>query len=574
MKLVRHNGRGLRGSRASVALACAGLFFACGDDGGNTQDTSPLFETDGGLPDVADTVQPDTTPVDTTGDTADTRDTRDTTAETSPPDLVPDTTPPSVVSTTPANGATGVAIPFTVTITFSEAVLPNTIATQSIKLYDWLNNEIPGTPQLSADGKTVTWRPTQNNQILASEYRIWVAGQIIKDTAGLGTTSTYEARFTTAAYPNQGDYFALAANYAPNIYSAVANKTDPHFQIPTKLDADGNWNLSDNRSWIAVTTASVTPAVYYAVTETFTHYFIQYSYYFPYVNHPTETHVTGNGLVSVLVVVEKERGEQAERPVAAYTFWKETVSEENFAFATTESGIIGSGGASNWGFKEGFAQDVLFPEGRFESYITAGTHRSCNWNWNQTGFLSPCELPNTVKNGDVLIFKYLGATATPVVKADNKWPNNMADAGVAAYGYELVPMWESMWPRRAQNSPTQLFTTDTFTYSAESGRPGNNTRLATRFIQSVTAAASNSFGKPPWSWGWLPAGGEVTFEIGRGMSGLDPAWYVWRRHHRANSPNSLVDYDPQTGAGFSLVYCFNGYLNTDIRTTEPACAPR
>lgn len=565
MKLVRHPGRGL------ATLACAGLLFsACGDDEGSTQDTSPLFEVDTGVPDAPDTTLPDTTVTDTVNDTRDVTDTRDTT-DTNPPDLVPDTTPPTVVSTTPTNGAAGVTLPLTVTITFSEAILPNTIATQTVKLYDWLNNEIPGTPTLSADGKTVTWRPTQNNQQLASEYRIWVAGQTIKDTAGLGLANTFEARFITAGYPNQNDYFALAANYAPHIYSAVANKTDPHFQIPTKLDADGNWNLADNRSWIAVTATSVTPAVYYTVTETITHYFVQYSYYFPYVNHPTETHVTGNGMATVLVVVEKERGEQAERPIAAYTFWKETVSEENYAFATTESGLIGSGGAGDWGFKEGFAQAALFPEGHFESYITAGSHRSCNWNWNQGGAVKPCETPSAVKNGDTLVFKYLGTTPTPVVKADNKWPNNMTEAGVAAYGYELIPVLDTMWARRAQDNPTQVFTTDTFTYAAESGRPGNNTRLATRFIQSVQAAASNSFGKPPWSWGWLPAGGEVTFEIGRGISGLDPAWYVWRRHRRANTPTALVDYDAQTGAGFSLVYCFNGYLNTDGRTTEAAC---
>jgi len=554
---------------ASSALVLA--LSGCGDDEINAPvDTSPLFDTDGGFPDVPDTVLPTDTRLDVTDTVSDTRDT--TAPDTSPPDLVPDLTPPTVTSTTPADDAGNVALPLEVTIVFSEKVLANTIAPQSIKLYDWLNVEIPGTPTLQPDGKTVKWKPTTNNQQLASEYRIWVAGQIIRDTVGLSLANTYEARFTTAAYPNQGDYFALAANYAPNIYSAVENKTDPHFQVPAKLNGDGDWNLSNNRAWISVAATSVTPAVYYAVTESFTHYFIQYSYYFPYVNHGLETHITGNGLVSLLVVVEKARGEVAERPVAAYTFWKETSSEENYAFATDESGIVGSGGAGDWGFRASFAQATLFPGGRFESFITAGTHRSCNWSWNQTGVVSPCARPDNVKNGDVLVFKYLGATATPVVKTNNKWPNNMAEAGtnVSAFGYELISQWDSMWPRRAQNTPSQLFTSDTFTYSAEANRPGNNTKLSTRFIQSVTGAAINSFGKPPWSWGWLPAAGDVTFEIGRGMSGLDPAWYVWRRHRRANSPSSLTDYNAATGAGFGLGYCFNGYLNIDDRTNA-AC---
>ena len=47
-----------------------------------------------------------------------------------------DTTPPTVVITNPAGGATGVAITSSITATFSESVQPATVSTSTFTLKD------------------------------------------------------------------------------------------------------------------------------------------------------------------------------------------------------------------------------------------------------------------------------------------------------------------------------------------------------------------------------------------------------------------------------------------------------
>ena len=70
---------------------------------------------------------------------------------------VPDTTPPTVVSSTPIAGATGVPLGSTVTATFSEAVQESTI---SFVLTDQSNNTIPATWIYDPGTQTVTLTPT------------------------------------------------------------------------------------------------------------------------------------------------------------------------------------------------------------------------------------------------------------------------------------------------------------------------------------------------------------------------------------------------------------------------------
>jgi len=298
------------------------------------------------------------------------------------------------------------------------------------------------------------------------------------------------------------------------------------------------------------------------------------------VNHNLPDYSTGNGNVGVQVVVEKAPVETAERPTLAYTYWKEGTGEEQFAFASDEAGIVASGGADDWGLKATFPQETLFPGGRFESYITAKTHRSCNWNWNQGGTVPPpaCGLPGAVKNGDVLVFKYLGGSPTEVKKKDNAWPTDMSDVDGApeAFGYALIPMYSTLWPRRTMNDPDTVFETTTFTYEADADRPGNGTKLSGAFQQSLSGANLSSFGKPIWAYSWNPSicgANDLCTRIKKGQIAVDPAWYVWERHQRSNNPNSLVTYDPATGAGHSLTYCFNGFVALDVRSIDPKCTP-
>lgn len=559
-----------------MALCAGALVLAatgCGDDTNtNNNGSDTLFDPDATFPDTT-TGQDTLTPTDTL--TTDTLTADTTPADTQTVDLVPDLDPPFVESTTPADGATNVGIPLTVTITFSEAVYAPTIATQTIKLLDFNGDEVPGTPVLGTDQKTVTWTPTTQNQQYASPYTIKVLGNIITDLAGNKLVNDQYFTFTTANFPDQDGYRNIAAMYAPVIYSAVEGGTAPYAQVPTKLDSDGDWNLANNKDWLTQTASSIIPSVYYNVAETRTHYFIHYMLYFPWVNDSVASYAHGNGAVGYMVTVEKARGEQGERPIAVHGYYREQQLEENPGFVTTESGLVGDGGVSDWWADAEFAQADLFPEGRFHAYITARSHRACLWAWDEGGSFAKCEWPTEVENGNKLVFAYKGGSPTPYQKQDSAWPKDMSEISGTpeSLGYALIPMLSSLWPRRFEAAADQLFPVgSTFTYQPDTGHTvGAGMKLTSKFIDPV-AADPSSYGRPLWAWGWAPNNVPTKPDgMTRGQMGIDPAWYLWERHKSSLKANGLVEYSEADGSGFSIDYCFNGVANIDVRVTDAHC---
>jgi len=558
--------------------AAAALGASCGDDdvSSDSKNDVPLFDGDGSFPDGTTDATGTTNDATTTRDTSDVRDT-------TPGDLIPDIDPPVVLSTTPAGGADNVALPLTVTIVLNEPVYAPRVSAANIKLLDWLDNEIPGTPTLSADGKTITWKPTQNNQQLASSYTILLKGGAnfgLTDLAGNSIPNDQRFTFTTANYPSQDAYQALAAKYAPTIHSGVSADLNAQMQVPTKVDGDGDWNVENNRAWITNGATQLIPAVYYSVTETRTHYFIAYVLYWPYIKlePPEPTNVSHtNGSSGVLIVVEKARGEIAERPIGAWTYWKELNREENFAFATTESDLVpGEDSAGSGSLKAELAQATLFPDNRLQLYVSPGYHRSCIKDWAEGGVTPACPWTSEQQNGDTLVFAYLGGSPTPVVKKEGVWPSDMSDVDgdPESFGYALIPMWSSLWPRRFATGEGAVYTPTTFTYTADSGRPGANLELTARYLETLGSDLT-AYGRPFWAWEWDPASSgpnDLIDAVTQGQMALDPAFYVWERHHRAGKANGLTDYVEATGVGYSLDYCFNGYAVLDVRTTDPKCA--
>jgi len=569
--------------RATPLMAlCAALAVtatACGDDTSSTNDGSDtLFDPDAIFPDTL-TGQDTLTPTDTTP--ADTLQADTTPVDTMPADLVPDLEAPYVVSTTPADGAGNVGIPFTVTITFNEPLYEPTVASQSIKVYASAlslssSTEVAGTPVLGADKMTVTWTPT-NPDVLryASPYTIKIFANIIADATGSNKADEALFTFTTANYPDQDGYRDVAAAYAPVIYSAVDGTTAPYAQVPTKLDSDGNWDLSNNRDWLTQTATSLIPAVYFNVAETRTHYFIHYMLYFPWVNDPTSGYAHANGAVGYLVTVEKARGEQAERPIAVHSYFRQQLLEENLAFITTESGIVADGGASTWWADAEMDQADLFPDGHFEAYVSARTHRACLWGWNQSGGFAQCPWPSEVENGNKLVFAYQGGSPTPYQKQEGVWPKDMADitGTPESLGYALIPMLSSVWPRRFEAGPDKLFDDATkFNYTPDTGHTvGAGLSLRSKFINPMDPN-STAYGRPLWAWDWKPNNVPSKPEaIEQGQMAIDPAWYVWERHKSSLNDNGLVTYNESDGTGFSTDYCFNGIANIDVRTTDSHC---
>ena len=122
-----------------------------------------------------------------------------------------DGTPPSVVSTSPAANANGVATSANITVTFNESLDPTAISNSSFKLYG-SGLQVAATVNYDSASKTATLNPTLD-LALGTLYEARLAAGI-KDTAGNATATPYEWSFTTtqgavpptvvAKYPGSG----------------------------------------------------------------------------------------------------------------------------------------------------------------------------------------------------------------------------------------------------------------------------------------------------------------------------------------------------------------------------------
>ncbi len=111
--------------------------------------------------------------------------------------VVVDTTPPTVISTSPANNETGVAVTSAITITFSESIDTSTFNPDTFSLR---NNGSNVEGEISFNGAVVIFTPSAN---LA--YSTTYTGTIttgVKDLAGNPMTADYTWIFTTGAVPD------------------------------------------------------------------------------------------------------------------------------------------------------------------------------------------------------------------------------------------------------------------------------------------------------------------------------------------------------------------------------------
>lgn len=115
--------------------------------------------------------------------------------------LPPDTTAPTVVGQTPADNATGVSVAISPTVTFSEAMDPSTVNTNTVKLKTVVGDvDVTGVVVTLSDSRlTATLNPSSALDY-STNYYIWVSGA--KDAAGNDVTAYTTAvsqEFTTEA---------------------------------------------------------------------------------------------------------------------------------------------------------------------------------------------------------------------------------------------------------------------------------------------------------------------------------------------------------------------------------------
>jgi hypothetical protein len=113
-----------------------------------------------------------------------------------------DTTAPTVVSKTPAAGASGISTASTVTATFSEAIAPATVNTTTFELRNASNALVPAAVAYDVATKTATLTPSAAlaaNSVYTARLRGGGTDPRIKDLAGNALAADLTWSFTTAA---------------------------------------------------------------------------------------------------------------------------------------------------------------------------------------------------------------------------------------------------------------------------------------------------------------------------------------------------------------------------------------
>ena len=105
----------------------------------------------------------------------------------------PDTTPPTIASTSPSGSSNNILISSDITITFSEAMDPSTIDTTNVTLQDSNGNSVGGV--VSYNNKVATFDPA-NDLNYSTTYTVTV-GTGVRDTASNNLSAISSWSFTT-----------------------------------------------------------------------------------------------------------------------------------------------------------------------------------------------------------------------------------------------------------------------------------------------------------------------------------------------------------------------------------------
>jgi hypothetical protein len=133
-----------------------------------------------------------------------------------------DTTAPTVISTNPADGATGVAINTRINATFSEALDPATITTATFMVTGPGSTPVTGTVAYDVASNIATFTPTSNLAPGATFTATITTG--IRDLAGNALASNFAWSFTTGASTGQTPVnLGSASTFVVLAGSAVSN---------------------------------------------------------------------------------------------------------------------------------------------------------------------------------------------------------------------------------------------------------------------------------------------------------------------------------------------------------------
>ncbi|MBN1832744.1 MAG: PQQ-binding-like beta-propeller repeat protein, partial [Deltaproteobacteria bacterium] len=157
---------------------------------------------------------------------------------------IPDTTPPTVNSTSPANSATDVGVNTVITATFSEVMSPSTITIATFLVSNGSGN-IAGT--MGCSGATASFTPTG-----ALEYdTVYTATMStgVEDLAGNAIESDYTWSFTTSSYT--GPMISLYPVSLSNSCQGGQNAPNQSFQVWNSGGDTLSYVIEDDVAWLS-----------------------------------------------------------------------------------------------------------------------------------------------------------------------------------------------------------------------------------------------------------------------------------------------------------------------------------
>ena len=433
--------------------------------------------------------------------------------------------------TTPADGAVGVALDAQVLIDFNQPMNEIRFTPTTVRVTDYAGailerqlfyDTATDTLVLSGTETTPLFKPSTPYEVRLSDRLQALDGQILETPRTFG--------FATAAAPSEF-YSELATAYAPVLYQEVRSAA---VDLPTTVDFDGDANAANNH---ANSNGANRAAVYWSVSESRSHYFVGYWFYYPRVQLNPTAEAEHDWVFAQVIV-----GKSVDR--LGYFVAMSTIYHEVYSLFGAEASLYPGGtSVANGGSTIDGRLTALEGGRRPSLFVESGRHGACLPN---AGVSASACAPSTGASAP------FSAGTTGVIARAGETGQRLGDGPPTTLTYALVPAVEALWARRAAIATDGLFGgRDGYVAPIVGGtRPGDGTSVPTAL---ASAFAGGSFGEMPFI---LSHTRELS-EAGQWV--LDPALVF-------STELTLVPT-------IDTNYCFEPYFGLDARGVEGSCSP-
>ena len=511
-----------------VEAPCEGS--GCGAEDAGTADASPARDVGGADVGTDDASAEDATAADVVDDASDGAE-----EDANPPR--PDTGPaiPLEWSISPRSGSTGVPLDATIEIVFNQPMNAFRFIPSNFVLTPFEGDPVERTLAYFEETFTLTIAPPDADALLdpLTPHTLRIADFVATaDGQELGAPAF--VTFATTTYEGRDAHELLARAYAPIVLQEV---DVPRLDVPTRVDFDNDFELANNLESAREPGPSF---AYFDVTESRTHHFLTYLYYYPGSVPRTGIEFEHDWVIAQLVV-EKTEDDSLGRLRAFSTVYHESFNAWRMDPSFYPDGMVVERGDGEL-IGDLDVSDLV--DGRRPTlFIEGGRHGVCLPSAGTAA--GPCS-PAT---GATAPFAEdaLALTLSPGELAE-RWDG----ADDAQLTYDLLSFPETFWALRDRSGPEDGFFGGERTYRApevdEGTRPGDRTTFPASLLSDN---ADGAFGDLPFIL-------QATIDPTRaGVWFVDPAYFY----------ASYLTF-PEV---FAITYCFNLYLGIDQRGQIEGC---